>query len=70
MYITGRGTPPFRMIPLDEHEMWIEQLQAIVRFQRSGLRVSRAVFFVGDQQMAANRIDDAAGSASGSASGS
>jgi CubicO group peptidase (beta-lactamase class C family) len=70
MYITGRGTPPFRMIPLDEHEMWIEQLQAIVRFQRSGLRVSRAVFFVGDQQMAANRIDDAAGSGGGSGSGS
>jgi D-alanyl-D-alanine-carboxypeptidase/D-alanyl-D-alanine-endopeptidase len=67
LYIIGRGTPPFRMIPIDEHELWIEQLQAIVTFQRAGLRVARAVFFIGDQQMAANRIDDAAGSGSGSA---
>jgi D-alanyl-D-alanine-carboxypeptidase/D-alanyl-D-alanine-endopeptidase len=67
LYIAGRGAPPFRMIPLNDHELWIEPLQSIVAFQKKGDQVSRAVFFVGDQQMIANRVD-AAGSGSGSGS--
>ncbi|HEX4452600.1 MAG TPA: serine hydrolase domain-containing protein [Kofleriaceae bacterium] len=67
LYITGRGAPPYRMIPLNDHEMWIEQLQAIVNFQKSGNAIGRAVFFVGDQQLIANRVPDATGSGSGSA---
>lgn len=69
MYITGRGAPPFRMLPLNDHEMWIEQLQSVVNFQKQGNDVVRAVFFVGNQQMFANRVETpAVGSGSGSGS--
>ena len=72
LYITGRGAPPYRMIPLNDHEMWIEQLQAVVNFQKRGNEVGRAIFFVGDRQIVANRVQDvpAAGSASATGSGS
>jgi hypothetical protein len=49
--------------------MWIEQLQSVVNFQKQGNDVVRAVFFVGNQQMFANRVETpAVGSGSGSGS--
>jgi CubicO group peptidase (beta-lactamase class C family) len=69
VFITGRGAPPYRMIPLNDHEMWIEELQAIVNFQKRGNDVVRALFLVGDQQLVATRVPDA-GAGSGFGSGS
>jgi serine-type D-Ala-D-Ala carboxypeptidase/endopeptidase len=68
LYITGRGAPPYRMIPLNDHEMWIEQLQAIVNFQKRDNQVFRAIFSVGEQQLIARRVQDGAGSGAGSGS--
>jgi D-alanyl-D-alanine-carboxypeptidase/D-alanyl-D-alanine-endopeptidase len=67
LYITGRGAPPYRMIPLDDHDMWIEQLQAVVNFQKRGNEATRAIFSVGEQQVVANRVQDAPAAAAGSA---
>ncbi len=68
LFITGRGAPPYRMIPLDDHDMWIEQLQAIVNFQKRGNEVTRAIFSVGDQQVVANRVQDVPAGSAGSGS--
>jgi D-alanyl-D-alanine-carboxypeptidase/D-alanyl-D-alanine-endopeptidase len=64
-YILGRGVPPYRLVPINEHEMWIEPLQGVLGFQRSGDKVVRVVFVVGDQQVYAMRVPDAPAPAPG-----
>ncbi|MEP6861622.1 MAG: serine hydrolase [Deltaproteobacteria bacterium] len=58
MYITGQGTAPLRIIPISDHEMWFEDQQAIVVFEKDDGKVSRAVFVVGPQRLAAPRVPD------------
>jgi CubicO group peptidase (beta-lactamase class C family) len=58
MYITGQGTAPLRIIPISDHEMWFEEQQAIVVFEKEDGKVARAVFVVGPQRIAAPRVSD------------
>jgi CubicO group peptidase (beta-lactamase class C family) len=58
MYITGQGTAPLRIIPISDHEMWFEDQQAIVVFEKEAGKVARAVFVVGPQRLAAQRVSD------------
>jgi len=57
LYVEGPGEPRIRMLPISDREFWIHSLQAIVVFQEDGGKIVRAVFIVGDQQMAAPRKD-------------
>ena len=58
MYITGQGEAPLRIIPISDHEMWFEEQQAIVVFEKEDGKVARAVFVIGPQRIAAQRIAD------------
>ena len=57
LYVEGPGEPKIRMMPISEHEFWIDRLQSVVVFERDGDKVKRAVFVVGDKQLSAPRID-------------
>lgn len=57
LYVEGPGEPRIRMLPISDHEFWIHSLQAVVVFQEQDGTIARAVFIVGDQQMAAPRKD-------------
>jgi D-alanyl-D-alanine-carboxypeptidase/D-alanyl-D-alanine-endopeptidase len=57
VYITGRGEKPLRLIPLSDHELWFEAQQAVVVFEKDGDKVVRAVFVIGAQRLAAQRVD-------------
>lgn len=60
LFIEGPGEPRIRMLPVSNTEFWIHSLQAMVVFQRgSDGKVAAAVFVVGDQQMAAPRMEPA-----------
>ncbi|MCX5743709.1 MAG: serine hydrolase [Proteobacteria bacterium] len=58
LYIEGRGEPKHRLVPVSDHEFWIEALQAVAIFERdeTKLKVARMVFLVGDHQFSANRV--------------
>jgi len=58
MYITGQGEAPLRIIPISDHEMWFEEQQAIIVFEKDDGKVSRAVFVVGPQRITAQRVAD------------
>jgi hypothetical protein len=45
------------MLPISDHEFWIHSLQAIVSFEEDAGKITRAVFIVGEQRMAAPRKD-------------
>jgi len=57
IYVEGPGEPKIRMVPISDHEFWIERLQAVVVFEKDGDKVKRAVFVVGDKQMSAPRVE-------------
>jgi CubicO group peptidase (beta-lactamase class C family) len=60
LFVEGPGEPRIRMLPISDTEFWIHSLQAIVVFQRGkDGKVAAAVFVVGDQQMAAPRMEPA-----------
>jgi serine-type D-Ala-D-Ala carboxypeptidase/endopeptidase len=55
LYLEGPGEPRHRMAPLSEHEFWIEALQSVAAFEKSGDTITRVVFSVGGKAMAAPR---------------
>jgi CubicO group peptidase (beta-lactamase class C family) len=57
IYVEGPGEPRIRMLPISDHEFWIESLQSVCVFEQEGGKVSRAVFVLGDRQMAAPRVE-------------
>ena len=57
LYVEGPGEPPARLVPISDHEMWLERIQAIVVFEGEGAKVQRAVFMIGAQRLAAQRTD-------------
>ena len=46
------------MLPIRDHEFWIESLQSVASFEKEGGKVTKAIFIVGDKQMTAPRIAD------------
>jgi len=60
LYVQGPGDPnKYRMVPISDHEFWIEPLQSIVVFEKDSGKVSRAIFIVGEKQLSAPRCPDA-----------
>ena len=57
LYVEGPGEPPARLVPISDHEMWLERVQAVVVFEGKGPKVERAVFMIGAQRLSASRID-------------
>ncbi|HET9626628.1 MAG TPA: serine hydrolase domain-containing protein [Kofleriaceae bacterium] len=57
LYLEGQGEPRHRLVPISDHEMWIEVLGTVAIFQKEGDKVARVVFGVGDHTLTANRVD-------------
>jgi serine-type D-Ala-D-Ala carboxypeptidase/endopeptidase len=58
LYVEGPGEPKIRMVPISDHEFWIERLQSVCVFEKDGDKVKRAVFVVGNNPpMSAPRVD-------------
>jgi len=55
LYIEGPGEPRHRLVPLGEHEFWLEELQSIATFEKDGDKVTRVVFQIGDRKLVAQR---------------
>lgn len=56
LYVEGPGEPRIRMLPISDHEFWIEPLQSVVAFEREGDAITRAIFVIGEHQMSAQRV--------------
>ncbi len=59
VYLEGEGQK-VRLVPMSDHEFWIEDLQSLAVFQREGEDIKRIVFVIGDHTLTAPRIDAAA----------
>ena len=55
LYLNGPGEPPHRLLPLSDHEFWLEALQSLAVFERQDGKVTRLVFGSGDRRIAAPR---------------
>ncbi len=57
LYMVGPGDPTkYRLVPINDRQFWIEQLQSVVTFEKEGDAIKRAVFVLGDKQLAAPRL--------------
>ena len=56
LYLEGDGSR-IRLVPFSDHEFWIEELQAAAVFEKEGDKIGRVVFFSGEHQLPAKRID-------------
>ena len=57
IYLEGNGEPRHRMVPLTDHEMWIEILENVALFDKEADKVVRVAFGLGDHMLVANRVD-------------
>ncbi len=57
LYIQGPGEPKVRLVPLSDHEFWIEKLQGVVVFEKDGDHIKQLLFLVNNQTLPATRID-------------
>jgi CubicO group peptidase (beta-lactamase class C family) len=62
LYLEGPGEPRIRMLPISDHEFWIEdqRAQSIVVFEKDDkdpTKITRAVFIIGNKQLPAPRVD-------------
>jgi CubicO group peptidase (beta-lactamase class C family) len=57
LYLDAPSEPRVRLLPVSEHEFWIEALQAVAIFQKEGDKVVRVVFGIGTRQVAAPRVE-------------
>jgi serine-type D-Ala-D-Ala carboxypeptidase/endopeptidase len=58
LYVEGPGEPPIRLLPISDHEFWIEDQQVVVVFDIKDGKVSRAIFLMGERQISAPRVTD------------
>jgi serine-type D-Ala-D-Ala carboxypeptidase/endopeptidase len=56
LYVEGPGEPKIRMMPISDHEFWLESLQSVVVFEKDGDKIKRAIFIVGDKQLSAPKL--------------
>lgn len=59
LYIEGEGTG-VRLVPMSDHEFWIESLQSLAVFQRDGEDIRGILFVIGDHTIMAPRVPAAA----------
>ena len=57
IYLQVPGEPRVRLLPVSDHEFWIEPLQAVAIFQKDGDKIARVVFGIGARQIAAPRVE-------------
>jgi CubicO group peptidase (beta-lactamase class C family) len=57
LYIEGPGEPPLRLLPISDHEFWVEEQQIAVVFELKDGKVARAIFVQGQRQISAPRIE-------------
>ncbi|HEX5061159.1 MAG TPA: hypothetical protein VFV99_17455, partial [Kofleriaceae bacterium] len=50
----------YRMVPITDHEFWVEALRSIVVFEKDGATIKRAIFILGngENQLSAPRCPD------------
>lgn len=58
LYIEGPGEPRQRLLPLSDHEFFLEELQAPVVFQKADGKVGSIIFVVGGKTFNAQRVND------------
>lgn len=57
LHLEAPGEPRVRLLPVSEHEFWIEPVQAVAIFQKEGDQVARLVFGLGGRQVVAPRVE-------------
>ncbi len=57
IYLQGPDEPKLRMLPISDHEFWLDRFQSVVVFEREEGKIKRAIFILGDKQLSAARLD-------------
>ncbi|HWO25574.1 MAG TPA: serine hydrolase [Kofleriaceae bacterium] len=57
LYLEVPSEPRVRLLPVSDHEFWIEALGAVAIFQADGGKIARIVFGVGTRQVIAPRVE-------------
>ena len=55
LYLSGQGTK-VRLVPFNDREFWIEDLQSVAVFERDGDKIARIVFVAGGTRLTAARL--------------
>ena len=55
LYLSGQGTK-VRLVPFNDHEFWIEELQSVAVFERDAGKIARIVFVAGGARLSAARV--------------
>lgn len=58
LYVEAPDEPKFRMLPISDHEFWIDPLRLVIIFEQKDDKVSRAIFVLGPNQISAPRVGD------------
>jgi CubicO group peptidase (beta-lactamase class C family) len=58
LYVEAPDEPKFRMLPISDHEFWIDPLRLVVSFELKDDKVTRAIFVLGPNQISAPRVGD------------
>jgi hypothetical protein len=46
------------MLPISDHEFWIDPLRLVIAFEQKDGKVTRAIFVLGPNQISAPRLPD------------
>jgi serine-type D-Ala-D-Ala carboxypeptidase/endopeptidase len=57
LFLEGPGEPRHRLAPISQNEFWIEALQSVATFEKSGDKITRVVFGVGERTLGAPRVE-------------
>jgi hypothetical protein len=60
IYIEGPGEPKLRILPVAEDKFLLESLGAVIVFEKTGDKIERMLFLIGDKQISAKRVDETA----------
>ena len=58
LYVEAPDEPKFRMLPISDHEFWIDPLRLLIQFEQKDDKVTRAIFVLGPNQISAPRVPD------------
>jgi CubicO group peptidase (beta-lactamase class C family) len=58
LYVEAPDEPKFRMLPISDHDFWIDPLRLVITFEQKDGKISRAIFVLGPNQISAPRVAD------------
>lgn len=58
LYVEAPDEPKFRLLPISDHEFWVDPLRLVVAFEQKDGKVTRAIFVLGENQISAPRVGD------------